>query len=279
MPGMALVLIWGTMIAGSHQTAGNAESAAIDLPPTLTHAAYVPLVLLAYSPCTMPPRLIAPAHASRLTTLIPGFVWDAGSGSDSLSTALAVSTDPQVPYYYHGSYVCTRMGQGEQECRPFGNLAPDTTYYWRVNLSWDSCGVSSEIRSFSTGSGGTFLPAPAIIAPPNGITMTGSTTIVTLKWTPVDGAVGYVPCMNGPGPATTCQWTEDTQVDWNISDLAFPYYEWWVSAANDYALGAKSYGSFSVIDGVVAVPDREGHTPPADQWLQDPSAISLYRIP
>lgn len=198
----------------------------IDIPATFNN----------YMGCTTIPTLISPANGSNLSTIAPLFRWDKGNNPSATDLQLQVAKDPgftRTVISYWGS-----GNAGVGEFRHSENLAPATTYYWRA---WVVCrdgrGPYSEVWSFTTGSGGTVLPAPALVTPTNGSTVPSRG--VTLQWSPVPGALEYLLRWRLVGEiGYSYQWVNDTQfTQWFWSARTV---EWWVSARNDYAIGTDS---------------------------------------
>ena len=101
-------------------------------------------------------------------------------------------------------------------------------------------GPYSEVWSFTSGSGGTIPPAPTLIAPADGITLT--TVPVTLEWSAVNEAVEYLFGWRKVDQSFTfVTWVPDTEItmysQWFTPDTT---YQWWVEARSDYAIGPAS---------------------------------------
>jgi hypothetical protein len=196
---------------------------------------YLPAVFTGYRGCTTAPILISPADGSNLSTITPLYVWDDGGNPAATAFRLQVSTNAaftnQVGNLWWDIY-------GHGEFRFSTNLDPATTYYWRAFLQCGSMrGPYSDVWSFTTGAGGTVLPAPILVAPANGAAVPGR--MVTLQWSPVPGAVDYLVRWRPVGEnGYTYDWIQGTQMLDYFS--ASSTYEWWVSARNDYAIGADS---------------------------------------
>lgn len=143
------------------------------------------------------------------------------------------------------------------------NFQPATTYYWRAwLLCGEIAGPYSEVWSFTTGSGGTILPAPTLIAPANGSTLPSLS--VTLQWSAVDGAVEYLVHWRKAGEGGyTYSWVTDTQkeIRWLEPQTS---YEWWISARNDYAIGNDS--------------ETWQFTTPAESSLTSPQGLDCYLV-
>ncbi len=201
---------------------------------------YLPLI--AYNSekmdlCLTVPKLISPSNGSTLSTLVPLFQWD--SGNDPNATMLRLQRATDVNFTQNVYNLWSNDPIGFDEFRFTNNFNPATIYYWRT---WLLCGETaapfSEVWSFTTGSGGTFLPAPTLIAPANGITL--PSTSVTLQWSAVNGAVEYLVHWREVGQGGyTADWVTNTQMEIYWLD-ANTSYEWWISAKNDYAIGDDS---------------------------------------
>jgi len=124
--------------------------------------------------------------------------------------------------------------------REIFNLEPATTYYWRTRLMCgNNKGPYSEVWSFTTGSDGIKLAAPALSAPASGSHL--STRSVTLKWSTVPGAVQYLLFWKRDGDPWlfNAAWVDNTQMTFNWLSYNSTY-RWWVSARNEYAIGIES---------------------------------------
>jgi hypothetical protein len=150
---------------------------------------------------------------------------------------LQVAKDLDFTKIVSGLYYSGVTGVGE--FRFPHNLDPDTAYYWRAGLMCDDTeGPYSDVWSFTTGSGGTILSAPTLIAPANG--STPPSLPVTLQWSAVDGTVEYLVHWRKVGEGGYgYSWETETQRELSWLD-ANTSYEWWVSARNDYAIGEDS---------------------------------------
>jgi len=100
------------------------------------------------------------------------------------------------------------------------------------------------VWSFTSGSGGTILPPPTLVAPADGSTL--ASLPVTFQWLPVDGTIEYKVTWGKASEPNIryTDWVTGTQLttDWHI-DPSIAYdivYEWYVSARNDYAIGQSS---------------------------------------
>lgn len=147
--------------------------------------------------CRTVPTLMYPPDGSALDTLVPAFALNWHEEPDVTLGALEVARDPEFAQFAYGS-IYGRVQGVVQEQRVIWNFDPATTYYWRA---WLMCGEVrgpySETWSFTTGSGGTFLPAPDLIAP---LDKSGTASkTVTFEWSPVHGAVEYMVWVNPLG--------------------------------------------------------------------------------
>ncbi len=206
------------------------------------------------------PRLLSPSSGAHLDTLCPLFHWDTGPTLPGTRVHLEVSLDA------HFSTTVLRLetnsASGPQESRFPWNLAPATQYYWRIYLSSNGQpGLSSDVRAFTTGSGGTLLPAPSLVAPGSGSLTSGLE--VTFYWSPVAGALEYH--INFLDHASQVRygglWTTQTQMTLNFFSPNRTY-DWWVEARNGYGMGAPSQRWSFTTPAV-----RLGQTPHGAGWM------------
>lgn len=211
--------------------------------PFLTNTVYLPLVMRNYDPTL--PRLISPQSGAKLDTLIPLFVFDAGTQPPNTAGVLDFSTNPDPNRT--GWQASFRLASGAHlELLAWDNLQPNTTYYWRVgviyNFNYSQPPRWTEQYSFTTApAGGVILPAPTLISPISGTVVAANN--VVLQWASVSGAVEYDITVHdmdrdwwyGFSSATT-------QLTVTSSSLIVPgnHYEWAVTARNNYAWGAES---------------------------------------
>lgn len=213
-----------------------ASDSASVIAATSAFTTYLPLIVKAASPCSVAPTLISPANGSNLNTLIPTLQWNGGNDSAATTLVLEAAKDTSFTQI-ELSLWSTPTGVGQWQW--YWNLNPGTTYYWRAHLE---CGTSlkspySTVWSFVTGSGGTILPAPSLISPPNGSTT--SSPSVTFQWSAVSGATQYVFQRKQVGTTTTyLSRVTGTQTIRSLNPNAT--YQWSVSAQNDYAIGSAS---------------------------------------
>lgn len=228
-----------------------------DITFTPAFTTYLSAVFKGYGGCSTIPTLIGPANGSTLNTLIPLFQWDSGNNPNATLLRLQVANDPGFTQVVSSLWYGRGTGAGQFRF-PY-NFSPATTYYWRAwLLCGDTAGPYSDVWSFTTGSGGTILPAPTLVAPGNGSTV--PTTTVTLQWSSVSGAVEYLVHWRKVGEGGySYQWVSDTQT--TISWLSInTTYEWWVSARNDYAIGADSETwQFTTPAGSLSVPPQDSN--------------------
>lgn len=199
---------------------------------------YLPLVLKNYGGCSVIPELRSPANGSRLNTIAPLFRWYVEDNPYVTSFYMEVAEDPDFEFPVVGLYASGDV-VGEQEFRVTQNLDPATTYYWRARVACGELdGPYSAVWSFTTGSGGTILNAPTLISPTNGSQLT--TTVATLRWQAVPGAVEYLVRWRRVGSlGYSFMWVSGTQA--TLRQLSpNTTYEWWVAARNEYAIGNSS---------------------------------------
>jgi len=223
-------------LSRASQNSALGYTSEITFTPVATN--YLPLVLRNYGGfCSTIPTLLSPANGSSLNTIAPLFRWDNGNNPSATMLRLQVAKDPGFTQSVWSLWFSGTSGV--IEFRFPRNLDPATTYYWRAWLMCgDAQGPYSEVWSFTTGSRGTILPAPALVAPINGSTVPATT--VTLRWSSVSGAVEYLVRWRQVGQeGYNYQWVNDTQttISWLSTNTT---YEWWVSARNDYAIGTDS---------------------------------------
>jgi hypothetical protein len=229
--GLALLLSGAVSAQGAQGTVPVQTDSAASIP----YMVYLPAVFRNYRPCTAVPTLISPANGTILTTITPLLVWDDGGDPNTPVCFTDLSKSPAF-----SPLVTSVMSdvQGQSQWRSSTNLSPSTTYYWRARLHCGSeYGPYTPVWTFTTGSGGTIVPAPILLAPGNGSGVPATT--VTLRWSPVSGAVDYGVAWRKLGQGGySYSWVEDTETAKSL--LASTTYEWWVSARNDYAIGAAS---------------------------------------
>ena len=203
-----------------------------------TYFLFLPVIFKPPASCESTPTLIGPADESNLDTLIPLFTIDPSGNPLATKFKFHISIDPGFTSPYP-TFSIPITNPDPFEFRLFENLNQNTTYYWRA---WHICdgvdGPFTEIWSFTTGFGGIILPAPSLIAPANGSTLTSLPE--TFEWTSVSGAIDYVLRLSKVGFSGDIVYLRtETQV--NIDGLdPDTTYEWWVAARNDYAVGDPS---------------------------------------
>ncbi len=199
---------------------------------------FLPVIMREYETCTFKPTLLSPADESNLTTVAPLFRWDNGNvyppGATNLHLDISKNPDFLSPY---GLSLVGSASPGIWEFRFTTNLDPATTYYWRASYV---CGSKqapySEAWSFTTGSGGTFPPGPELISPANGVILQQGSSLV-LVWGAAAGAVDYLVAYRPLGQEGYGFKFVDATQTLLVVDTT---YEWWVTARNDYGLGAES---------------------------------------
>lgn len=211
-------------------------NSAFDMTLTSAITTYLPIILKDFTPCDTIPTLLSPANGGNIDTLIPVYRWNNGNDLNATESDIQVSKD--IDFTIDTWSTSSYYRSGVYELQFPWNLTPDTTYYWRVFLKCKNTrGPYSEVWSFTTSSNGTILPAPTLLAPPNGSTV--PSTSVTLQWSAVPGAAMYqVVWRKTSAYIYYVMKTNDTQVQLMLSPNTT--YEWWVSAQNDYAFGDDS---------------------------------------
>ena len=225
---------------------------------TLTPWAYLPFVARQPTPtptpisCSTVPTLISPANGSHLDSLIPLFAWDSGNDPNVDWLYLEIGRDPNLADWAGG------LSCGDDDCirgihrwRVSDNLDPNALYFWRAYLMCGSTqGPYSEVWRFTTGIGGTVLPAPSLRSPADGSTVPGPT--VTLRWSSVSGAVEYRAATRHLASGHTfSEIVQGTKTEFRWSPGRGGIFEWWVIPRNDYAWGTSStYWRFTIDPGV-----------------------------
>ena len=234
---MALLLAWAVSAVSAGHAISHPDRQNVVSTNTSTFTIYIPATFGDYVGCTKSPALISPTNGSHLSTIAPLYRWDNGNNPIATEERLQVAKDPGFTQIVESLWSSGNIA-GVSQFRFPGNLAPATTYYWRARLvCGDRNGPYSEVWSFTTGSGGAVLPAPALVAPADRITVPNTT--VTLQWSPVPGAVEYLLHWREVGETgLSYRWMNATKVTWRWR--ANTTYEWWVSARNDYAIGTDS---------------------------------------
>lgn len=248
------ILSLGSQEANLGGTIANTHTISINT-YAQTYTVHLPVALKNYGACSAFPTLLGPANSSGLDTIIPLFRWDSGNNPNATTLRLEVAKDANFTQRVFSLW--SRRSRGIGEFRFSSNFDPATTYYWRAWLMCgDAQGPYSEMWSFTTGSGGTTLPAPALLAPANGSTV--PTTPVTFQWSSVPGAVEYLVRWREVGEQwSIVDWVNEAQisVDWLSANTT---YEWWVSARNDYAIGTNSdTWQFTMPAGVSSLTSEE----------------------
>jgi hypothetical protein len=230
---MAILVLFPSNEQVSGQPILDGENIGQDGPP---YYVYLPLIFKSCETCSTAPTLLAPANGSTLDTLLPLFRWDAGNNPNATNVRIMIDEDADFAHY--ALWInAGPTGIGEFRC-PY-NLDPATTYYWRAWLICSECqGPYTETWSFTTGSGGTILPAPNLVAPANGSTLPSLPTV--LQWSAVSGADEYRVYWRelGSGGYTYTIVTVTQYSNYYLETSLT--YEWWVAAINHYAVGADS---------------------------------------
>ena len=213
----------------------NAEPAfspALSTDQRLASANQVLLPFVSYQWLCTAPVLLAPANNAQLDTLKPRFTYITSTTIDGGVTT-TIATDAaltEVVATYHS-------GPGSTGFTIFSNLEPATDYFWRVEITCGEIDFVSPVWHFRTGSGGVILPAPALLAPEDGIIVSGPA--LDLSWTAVPGAAGYWVRVHWVGHYATLCARSEAQL--HLSSVApDSEYRWRVEAYNDYAYGETS---------------------------------------
>lgn len=189
--------------------------------------------------CSTIPTLIDPLNGSNLTTIAPLFQWNLHTDPAATGMQMQVSLDAGFSSIDTSMSSTQKTGVGSFR---FGdNFDTATTYYWRSRLlCGGEYGPYSEIWSFTTGSGGVILPAPALVSPPDGATVLLGSTPVRLAWSPVAGAVDYQIQRRTAGTFGSNLYDRtETYLDLIYLDENTTY-EWWAKARNTYGYGTES---------------------------------------
>ncbi len=192
-----------------------------------------------WASCTTIPTLITPPNGSNLTTIAPLFQWNLHTSPAATMMMMDVGLD--AGFLVVVTNMSSTQKTGVATYRFGDNFDPATTYYWRSRLvCGGGYGPYSEVWSFTTGSGGVILPAPAVISPPDGATVLLGSAPVRLDWSPVSGAVEYqIQRRNAGSLGGNIYRRTETYLDVFYLDKNTTY-EWWVKARNTYGYGTES---------------------------------------
>ena len=132
-------------------------------------------------------------------------------------------------------------------------------------------GPYSEVRSLTTGSGGTIPAAPNLVSPADG-TSVGSLPF-TLTWSTVPGALEYQACWRKASEGGAYCWITD---ETSLSTASLPShwldpdttYEWWTRTRTDYAASLDSESWEFTTPSEVGVYPSES--------LEDGAIIAMY---
>lgn len=189
--------------------------------------------------CTTIPTLITPMNGSHISSIAPLFQWNIHSDPAATFVMMDVSTDAGFSVVV--TNVSSTQKAGIVTFRFPDNFESATTYYWRSRLvCGGEYGPYSDVRSFTTGSGGVILPAPSLVGPPDGATVLLGSASIILDWSPVSGAVEYqirrrdAGSLGGNRYDRTGTYQILSYLDVNTT------HEWWVRARNNYGYGTES---------------------------------------
>ncbi len=189
--------------------------------------------------CLTIPTLLAPSNGANLTTIAPLFEWNLHT--DPASTGMSMQVSLNAGFTAIVTSMSSSQKTGVGSYRWGDNFDPATIYYWRARLV---CGAEygpySETRSFTTGSGGDVLPAPAPVAPFDGATVPLGSTPVRVSWSPVSGAEEYQierRVTGRPGGYLYTRTGTELYIYYLDENTT---HEWWVKARNAYGYGFES---------------------------------------
>ena len=133
------------------------------------------------------PMLIAPTNGTTALDPAGGILFQWQSVTGAATYGVQVSTDDGFATTAYEEDFLT--GTAHEAL----GLAEGTTYYWRVRARTDGgdLGDWSARWNFTTGGGGSALPAPTLVAPTNQATNVEPGGGVLFQWEPVTGATRY----------------------------------------------------------------------------------------
>ncbi len=140
-PGLSRLTIANTAAAAP----GRYTITVAGVTPTVTHTSTVGLDLFAARPSA--PVLLTPADGLASVSTRPTFTWE--PAADATSYAIQVATDAAFT-----QIVQTASAVNDTRWQPAGDLATNTTYYWRVQAT-NACGAGafSAVFRFTTRAG------------------------------------------------------------------------------------------------------------------------------
>lgn len=224
------LLIAGLLLVATMQCA--ARSTAIAAPLCLGGCrVYLPLVERPFPV----PQLSDPANGAHVVSLAPLLSWTPQISGTYL---LQVSPDPLFSTTTISATNDVHTAQLIQHI-PDGNLAPTTTYYWRVGLAEGDSYAFSSVWQFTTPQKNSALlpPRPQMLAPTNGAVL--SATEATLSWRNVQNAQYYRVKVYGPdGKLFDAQILSALSTTYHVTGLTpGGTYSWEVKALNQYGWG------------------------------------------
>lgn len=250
LPGFvtALLLVVALPLAAPAAGAGSVVQSASKI--------YLPIVFAPAQPsCSSAPTLVGPANRGALNTVTPLFEWNVGNDPTVTEMFVEIATDTTFSRYTFLFISPPPTGVTVAQLRYPDNLSFSTTYYWRVYFV---CGAKqgpySATWSFTTAaSGGTFLPAPDLIAPPDGATI--SSNEVSFEWSAVPGALDYL-IMWMPVGSDTFSFVYTTDTHYTAIGALAPgtQYQWFVAARNDYGDGSHNARTFTTAAMLTGAP-------------------------
>ena len=198
-----------------------------------------------------PPQLVSPSNGAQLDTLIPTLSFNFPTNGATATPELQYSTDPNFGSLQGWWRRCGGTDTSFSAAfsnLPGANLPSATRYYWRAHVAYgnactDSVSWSgySPTWSFTTGSGGTILPGPQLLAPANNSTVHSPRPV--LQWQTSPSATGYLVRAIKVGSTSGYFYRGDVSttnyqfwLDFAVGDS----YDWSITLRNAYAWGNES---------------------------------------
>jgi hypothetical protein len=162
-----------------------------------------------------PPMLVSPADNAQNVTSPVAFVWSAVPETDDYRVFISLN---------NGQFI---QIADTDDVTSITRSLPSGVYRWFVEAVLEGCpGVRSAISRFTIQRAQNCpADAPQLLTPANGASLTD--TLVTLSWSPVSGAIGYVVFARaGDGPFTRIEETPNRSVTRPFIDNIL--FEWYV---------------------------------------------------
>src|SRR3989339_97081 len=215
-----------------------------------------------------PPTLISPANGSGNLSAPVTLTWSSSASSFHVQVASDVSFNNllvDVSGISNQSYVINVLAGG-------------TKYYWRVNASsllftsdWSS------VWNFTSASGQTIPPAPALISPANN--STNQPTTIVLSWNASTGADHYwiqiATDQTFSNPTIGDSTIRGTSYQANNLTISTNYF-WRVKVIN--SAGSSSWSSvwnFTTVSGQIQPPLQPTLVSPLDKSVNQPTSITF----